>query len=81
LPLDLLNARGSCFRQVHRRLSWLAGFPTQFRPAFNSVAGDWGINGRYYKEKVALLRDEGLIISVKGRVDSKPFEGFVLPPR
>ena len=39
--------------------------------------GGWGGVGRFYKEKVALLKGEGVVVGQGGRVGGRVWEGFV----
>ena len=45
--------------------------------SIGGFGGGWGVEGRFYKEKVALLGKEGVVVSGGGRVGGRVWEGFV----
>ncbi len=45
--------------------------------SIGGFGGGWGVEGRFYKEKVALLREEGVVVGEGGRVGGRVWEGFV----
>lgn len=45
--------------------------------SIGGFGGGWGVEGRFYKEKVALLKGEGVVVGQGGRVGGRAWEGFV----
>ena len=45
--------------------------------SIGGFGGEWGVEGRFYKEKVALLKGEGVVVGQGGRIGSRVWEGFV----
>ena len=45
--------------------------------SIGGFGGGWGVEGRFYKEKVALLGEEGVVVAQGGRVGGRVWEGFV----
>lgn len=45
--------------------------------SIGGFGGGWGVEGRFYKEKVALLKGEGVIVGQGGRIGGRVWEGFV----
>ena len=45
--------------------------------SIGGFGGGWGVEGRFYKEKVALLKGEGVVVGQGGRVGGRVWEGFV----
>ena len=45
--------------------------------SIGGFGGGWGVEGRFYKEKVALLGEEGVVVGQGGRVGGRVWEGFV----
>lgn len=43
--------------------------------SIGGFGGGWGVEGRFYKEKVALLGEEGVVVGQGGRVGGRVWEG------
>ena len=45
--------------------------------SIGGFGGGWGVEGRFYTEKVALLKGEGVVVGQGGRIGGRVWEGFV----
>lgn len=45
--------------------------------SIGGFGGGWGVEGRFYKEKVALLKGEGVVVGQGGRVGGRVWQGFI----